>query len=244
MKLPIFKFSEIYHVGNLQQKQQRQDSYEGDTLSVSLTPHEWCRVARIGGNGYVISEEQGIKLIDVLTLKENTDFMKKFYSEMIEKGLLEKVQSYVHTYFDDEMDEYLSQEFETREEAEEELDYLLEEEPFEDLITINNSYKMTSDGLDAVNATDYSKFSTDLLLIKYLEDITSDLDIQGVYFEEEFEPSKYSLPRGGVFQSKLDNLRIVETENLPSFDEEEVSNIQNISKDEIELRTLSLKNSL
>ena len=101
------------------------------------------------------------------------------------------------------MNDEVCVEYATKEEALEELDYLHEDEDFEYLIDIQTVYKLTQEGLCHVNATKFSQFNTDLLLIKYLEELTRDENIHGVYLEDDFEPQNYSLPRGGIFQSKL-----------------------------------------
>ena len=48
----------------------------------------------------------------------------------------------------------------------------------------------------------FHQFNTDLLLIKYLEELTRDENIHGVYLEDDFEPQNYSLPRGGIYSEQ------------------------------------------
>ena len=82
--------------------------------------------------------------------------MQEFLNTSIKEGHIEKTVSFKHTYFDDDLNDEVCVEYATKEEALEELDYLHEDEDFEDLIDIQTVYKLTQEGLCHVNATKFS----------------------------------------------------------------------------------------
>ena len=147
MHIDIFSFSEIFHVGNLNERRQRLDSYEGDTLSVSLTPAQWTKVAKLGQkNTYKICNESMINLIDMHAVKENRDLHGFLLKKLIQENYIQEANVYKYCYFDDDLDQEVEITYTSKEEASYELSELLDDGvTVEELVEEERTYQITED---------------------------------------------------------------------------------------------------
>ena len=70
--IPIRTFKAIYHIGNMDIQNKKDHSLEGQTLSVSVHPEEWGRIAQLESNTcYEITHDKGLNLVDIYQFMDN-----------------------------------------------------------------------------------------------------------------------------------------------------------------------------
>ena len=72
MKIPLVKFTHIFHVGDLEGEPAIHDaSHEGKCLSVSIHPEEWAEIAQLGGGEtYRLERDTPLLLVDCHRIKK------------------------------------------------------------------------------------------------------------------------------------------------------------------------------
>src|SRR5690554_5056232 len=75
MDVPLLAISNVYHIGTLNvsdRAKQWEASYEGHALSVSLCPHSWRKIAKLGGNPLWECENNSALYVDCFALPDET----------------------------------------------------------------------------------------------------------------------------------------------------------------------------
>ena len=211
---------EVWHVGDMDINLKSNFSLEGDLLSVSQTPQTWNKIGRLNGNNNRLEFNEAL-YVDYYYFKE------KYYNAVIDWALenhyIIESQTFSYAYYDDEMEDELEFIFDT-------IDELLEEFPDvedEDISTDLN-WKLT-EGFKLENkSSSKSDFDLTNLHIKYIEQniLTQNENVVGVWWNDNFDPLRYSAPRGGIFNEKLSLFKIYKEDSL--FDIDIESSLYNI----------------
>jgi len=181
-------------------------------MSVSRHPMAWRSIARLAGEIH----EFDVKDNRFLDWHELSDEQKSAIDEWgVSKGYLVPTTLYKVTVWDDELDSERFMTFATEEEAESEAeDYEVEVESFE-------SYTATDTFPDRAfigNATDYDQ----VIAAVWVNEAAPELD--GVWWEDNFNVSHYSAPRGVLANNKIEewvsSSQIVDENSVDEEDED------------------------
>jgi hypothetical protein len=198
IELQIRKLNKVYHVGSMDVNNKSNFSLEGSGLSVSVNPEEWRKIAQLGDRDlYILTNPNGV-FVDGNKL--NKQQKGNVISWGVENGYVLQEETYRVYYYDDELEEEVYMEFSTHKEAEQEADDANDIEIY--IGGIKPTEKLKFDTKQ--NKVDTSQ-SFDLLLTLYVENYTK---YDGIWWNDKLDTSKYSAPRGVIFNTKLSNWSI------------------------------------
>lgn len=157
-------------------------------LSVSTAPAAWRQLRR----AYAHSEDRTFHLtrskqafVDVHQVNET--FWSQLFDWAVDAGLLIPVTRYRVTYFDDEMDSEISEQFDMLAQAEDEA------EAVEGTCDIINTFTGTDTFAAQVG-------EPQLALVLYVNEYT---DFDGLYWHDTLDVTRYSAPRGIILSRAL-----------------------------------------
>lgn len=212
--LPILEYTEVAHVGSLDLSKRGSGSYEGRCLSVSVVPSAWARIARLGDSGFILSGRG--RFVDVF---EMTDVQRQAVIDWaVGEGLLELREIVRLHMFDTETETWGSADFSSMEEADGETEFMDEEDfRLEDLSAYVATPKLAEPAGHGLKYMS-SDMSFDLALIAYA---SRDASIDGIWWNEHYDPASLSAPRGGIFPERLGAfaVRAADWEALEDFEE-------------------------
>lgn len=192
---PVGSFPFLLHVGSMDMSHKRVNSYEGAGLSFSFNPYAWQRIARgmVSGKIWKLTKP-GNQFLDFHKLTKSQT--KQIVAWGFEQGYIVPFTTYRVKYFDPDTERNTYTDFETREEAEEENEYL-EGEVVESKDSFVSTAKLSRycnfNNLTAINCTDY-------VAIAYAEFV---LAIDGVWWNEVLDVVQLSAPRGVIFPARV-----------------------------------------
>jgi hypothetical protein len=191
--LPVKRFKALWHVGAFDANQKQHDSHEGAGLSVSVNPDEWRHIARgrVGGSLWELTKA-GNAFIDAHRISKKQRRMVGDWA--VQNGFADYETVYRVSYYDDELEDEVYEEFTDREQAEieaEEKDSEVQEIKGE-LVATDALRKRTMSRADQV-------LTFDLILSVYAEEHGYD----GVWWNDMLDVSRYSAPRGVIAPSKV-----------------------------------------
>jgi len=192
--IPTLAFPTLYHVGSLDPKHKRRDSYEGAGLSVSIHPAEWRQIARglVAGQTWALTKAKN-KFIAATRLSKTQKAMIAQWA--VTNGWAESSTIYRLSWFDDEMDDTMYSDFTTREEAEREA-YDPEDADIKEI----PGTLIATDALRHRTNNDAAPVTVpDLILTVYAEELGYD----GVWWDDRLDVRNYSAPRGVIVPSKI-----------------------------------------
>ena len=107
---------------------------------------------------------------------------------------------FIASWHDDEMDSDMFESFETFEELEKEHDL--------ECVDVQQrflAYVLTDEALEKYSLTrNGSQFNLDYAFIDYARTrLMEQMDVDGIYWDDQFDPLRYSAPRGGIFNERL-----------------------------------------
>lgn len=189
--VPTVAFKEVYHVGDMNAASKKGESHEGAGLSFSFHPEEWSKIARLGGELWVLTKPTGGTFIDFHSMS------KEQRNELVEWGVqvgyVEPIITYIVTFEDEDGEEMMMQ-FATREEAEHEAE-AMEEEVEGNL----DGLKPTPAMVNRIGFVSGLLMVQDHLATLYAEDNQMD----GVWWNDELDVLRYSAPRGVIVPSMV-----------------------------------------
>lgn len=192
-ELPVVTKTDLSHVGTLEASAKKSFSYEGQGLSVSEHPEDWQRIARLGGDTHWFSNQEA-RLLDFHEL--SNEQRADIYAYAEQRGWVEPAEVYIVTRYDDEFDEEMEMRFLNREEAEGEAG----EWDDEDSVRVEQSY-VYADMPDST-ARPGEVASLGVLAASWVGEQRPDLD--GVWWEDDLDPSKLSAPRGVIVPQRIE----------------------------------------
>jgi hypothetical protein len=197
--LPILQFPEVVHVGTMDPARKQPGSYEGRCLSVSVVPSAWAQIARLGEDGFVLSGRG--RFIDVFSM---TDEQRLAVTEWaVQEGLLELKEIVRLHMLDTETDVWSYTDLPDLASAEREAEDMDEDEfRIEEIPAHIGTEKLavlSGHGSSGTRMGESTAF--DLALIQFAG---RDPSIDGVWWDEHYDPSSLSAPRGGIFPDRID----------------------------------------
>jgi 8-oxo-dGTP pyrophosphatase MutT (NUDIX family)/GNAT superfamily N-acetyltransferase len=191
-------FKKLWHVGDMNPKSKQPGSLEGSGLSVSVHPEDWMNIAEIGGDTWELTKPSN-RFLNFHRLSKPQ--RKQLAAWGIQNGYLTEVaNAYRWVYWDSEAEEERYMEFPTQEEAEAEMEGMGEGGKVVPVKSI--AYAGTDKLKQRTNnpSGDQTAVAFDLLVTVYAEE---QLDCDGVWWEDTYDPANLSAPRGVIFPSKL-----------------------------------------
>jgi hypothetical protein len=192
----------VFHVGfldldNLNNKPIVSSSLEGNGLSVSQHPGEWTKIAKLGGSPIFRLRKDNPRFI--IDSEENRE---RAIQWCLDSGYLIKQKKY-RAYLENEDGDEEFFELDTKKEAQQES---------ENVKTIDG-YSFGEKGLNywklAFSSNPSNSLAADFALIFYAEKMGYD----GVWWNEIFDVSRLSAPRGVIFQDKISEWKIEEVKS-------------------------------
>jgi hypothetical protein len=187
----------------------RGDSYEGAGLSVSTCPDAWEEIARLGGlPWWNLSANPPPTFLDWHALRrssEHVSFMALVRSWAIGEGLAQPSLAYRLSHFDEESGMACSFTFWSARQAQEELKSM--DDPSARVSVMDDALKLTSVGLQkSLRQTASADEGEELCTLLYLDHLKV---LDGVYWDEDLDPSSLSAPRAVVLPSRLERFHFV-----------------------------------
>lgn len=208
--VPVFHLQRVYHVGTLDAALRgtlHRSSQEGPCLSVSLCPRSWVEIARLGGSPLFALERDGAAFLDVLAVLRDDELRDVVVRWAESEGLIEFREQWKAWRYDDEIEEWCHFLFDTRQQAEAEIDEFAQGPDGGPAIEVHVGYVATEDlarrlGCGPVD----SMFTLDFAAMLWAREAASlclGRSFDGVWFDEDHAPERSSAPRGGIFPETL-----------------------------------------
>lgn len=202
----LVTFYEVFHVGTLNHADRADWSYEGDGLSVSVHPDDWAQIAKLGGPTWVLRKPEWEDLTFAswhdLT-SEDRDALRQWAHA---RGWIEQRNISRVSWEDDEWNDTMTMDFDTEPEARAEADARVDEDEIDAHVEPVTVWRATDTFPDARMSRDIDP--TDVLLAIYIRETRPDID--GVWWDDTYEPDLLSCPRG-VLVHDLDRYERMET---------------------------------
>ena len=216
MILPLIQIDDVFHVGSLEHNKkarQAKGSLEAFCLSVSLHPEDWTSIARIGGNPVWQMSRLGSLWLDVLSLDAST--RKEITAWAVDKGFVEPATHW-RSWSTDEAGEWRYIRCSCLEEAEYELDDPNEDGPCDDgsCIDTEEGYSLTDLGMHELERWQEPGDYWDGIVILYAREVMAPKEprLAGLWWDEDYDPSNLSCPRGAILPSRLSQFENVTLE--------------------------------
>jgi hypothetical protein len=216
-KLPTRKVEALWHWGSLDasRKFERGESYEGNLFSMSACPEAWQQICKLGGEQLHMKGDSSTLLDMHSILYGKTKSAKALKQEIsawgVAQGLLEHKTIFKISWYDDELEDHVSSDYLTREEAENEIDEVEEVTLTESSILAGTAQLLAKHGFKGREI-----IGVEYAVIEWAQSKFAGV-FDGVYWAENHDPDRYSAPRAGMFPFDLS--RLTEVEDAPEDDD-------------------------
>jgi hypothetical protein len=200
--LPIKKIRKVFHVGEMDIKNKSTFSLEGSGLSVSINPEEWRKIAQLGDRElYLLTNTNGVFADGNKLNKQQKNII---ISWGLKNGYILQKETYKVCWYDDEIECDVYMEFPTYDEAKEEAGDAEDGKTIE----VNKSGVLPTSKLisSSMQGRIEPSQTFDLLLTIFIEKTTN---YDGIWWNDKLNVMKNSAPRGVIFNSKLNNWKIL-----------------------------------
>jgi hypothetical protein len=207
MYLPIRKINQIFHWGSLDPKNvgENGSSHEGNCLSASLCPEAWLGIAKLGNNPlHAMSSPCGI-FVDLYALMERDEFCsqrKAMLDDLLASGHIESGVGF-KVWGTNEEGEPRYATYSTRNEAEYEAEFGGDEDAtIEEVLQLVGTQLL----IDQLGITPQSALmcGEEYGLISWLRQRAIEgAAIDGVFFNDDFDPLYLSAPIFAVFPERV-----------------------------------------
>lgn len=177
--------STVYHKGTLRPPRKKRLSYEGAGVSVSVDPHAWQQIAQLGGPVWRLRKPHPKFLLWSRALD------KRALTWAAKNGWLIEALRYQTSYYDEEIGDTVVSEYDSLNEAKEEAEG--------NRVKTVHSYKLGPKGLSYWKRTFSSRPNNSIARGLVITWYAEALGYEGVWWEERFDPSRLSAPRGVIF---------------------------------------------
>lgn len=207
--LPIIRTDTVYHLGLLDpaRRGERGRSQEGHCLSVSRCPDAWLQIAKLGSKPLWELKRAGGRFLDMHRVQEDPELRKQIEGWGIQNGYAARSELWQAWQFDSEADEWRFTLQETREKALAEVDAEggdIETAGPEGRPLVNPVHILVGSpelgsrvGIPGLHA----EYAFDYVAMTWVEAVHPDLD--GVWWDDAYNPANLTAPRGGIFPSKV-----------------------------------------
>lgn len=215
----IIEINSVYHVGTMKPENlglnSGSGSLEGRCLSVSQCPHAWTQIAKLGGNDLFELSKTGGRFLDVISVLNDPKLHTEITNWAISNGYAKRTTAFRVWTDDDESGEWSYFTVGTRKEAIHEIN-----------INDDPSFNPDVDGpgggpriepIDIVAGTEKlwiesgaklpaAQDASDLIILVFAAKEGKPrfgVDLDGVWWNENFDPDRLSAPRGGIFPERI-----------------------------------------
>lgn len=192
MKTKTFK--KLYHQGSLNINDKKNYNLEGNHgLSVCNIPNVWNKITPLSSSKEFVLTKSNNSFLDFHEL--NNEELDIIYNWGIENDYLKETNIYVASYYDEDMDQEMEITFYSKNEA-------LEE--YEDSDIKQKKGYVATEKFSKFNG--YSnKDNIDLIVVPFVKENT---DLDGVFWNDTLDISRYSAPRLIIIEEKLNSWKI------------------------------------
>lgn len=193
--MPVKSLKGLYHVGSLDASKKR-DGYEGAGLSVSTHPDAWMKIAK----GHVTGDthratKNGNRFLDAHSL--SSAHKEEIKQWAIDNEYLSQQETVTVCYYDDEMEDDMCSTFDSMIDAETEYEDELEHMD----VTIDKGGIIPTNKLR--QATRQKRMDATGVLDFILPLYAAQAGLDGVWWQDDLDISRYSAPRGVIVPSKI-----------------------------------------
>lgn len=183
----------LFHVGHLDGTRKKPHvSLEGDGVSVSKSIEDvaaWRKIGRLDGDLWELTKKHPYFLRWSLPAQRTAERW------CLKNDWLRPMKRFQVSWFDDEMGQEMFSLYDTREEAEDNADDV----DVEEVESVALGPKGVAYWRKAFTSEPDNSLADALAIVWYAEAQNFD----GVWWDEAFDPDRYSAPRGVIFQSKF-----------------------------------------
>jgi hypothetical protein len=207
---PLRRFDRLFHVGRLDPAAKGTDSHEGAGLSIARHPEDWRAIARLGDAPVWDVNTRDARFLDFHAFRRDKVAVGTACDWAVEQGYLERGRVYVVTVPDEEEGGSLVFRFLDEAEAEDEArGYLAADLDGDELeAAVAQAVRRAAGYLPTARLAERMRhergvplaLAVDLAVVAYAEDV---LDLDGVWWEDAYDPALYSAPRGVLFARRL-----------------------------------------
>lgn len=216
LNLPFVRPERVYHIGTLNPADlgvnSGNSSLEGNCLSVSVTPHGWRQIAKLGG--YPLHEMTcgNACFLDVHKALDDDATRKFLVDWAVQKELLREVPCVEVFSYDDELDSWICHTVDSFDDALDELGISEEEladhedEAGRALIVESTMMQATPALHQLVGGSARNGDATDYALIAWVMTEAEEklgFAVDGLWWRENYDPDCYSAPRGSIIPSRV-----------------------------------------
>jgi predicted chitinase len=202
--LPTLSFPTLYHVGVFDETWKRDNSFEGAGLSVSTDPDAWREIARghVTGTTFSLTKQNNTFINAHKLTKRQLNQIKQW---ALDNGLLESQETIRVSWFDDEMNDTMYMDFDSKSAAQEEFD--LDENEVE---VITNGIIPT----EKLKQLSQNPTLTPTAVMDYVLPIYAEsLNVDGVWWQDTLNIAKFSAPRGVILPKMVKTWKVTKELN-------------------------------
>ena len=238
LDLPIISASRLFHIGTMNAEHRGRNwstSQEGNCLSVSVTPHAWQDIAKLGGYDLHKLTKEGGQLVDIRATL-GSDAMEDIRAWAVENGLAELREVFKGWEYDPDNETWSFSYFDSFDDAMDNIDMDGEYEgelkripkprganAAIETVEVHGATKALSELVGG--AYGQSDDVSDMLVVAYA---LKHMEVDGVWWADAFEPDVLSAPRGGIFPNKLAEWSAVEIDFDDVDDDDELNLLDEI----------------
>jgi len=210
----------LWHVGFMDPARKGTGSLEGHGLSVSRDPYDWRRIARLSGEDWIL-EKPGHSFLDVHEL--SAEQRATIYDWAVEQGLCERTEVFLSVRYDDEWETEIASTHATYEQAVKEQGWEIDgngavlddegapvdAETLAEAICKEDSLAATKACIEMMKGYGdqcLGDRAKQYAIIAYAEQV---LGLDGLWWEDEYNPVLYRAPRGVIFPDKLASWKVI-----------------------------------
>jgi hypothetical protein len=217
VRIPIISFEKLWHLGDLDisRKHACGHSQEGNLFSMSRCPAAWQQIVKLGG-APLYEGDTGYTLLDMLSVTHPSTKAGKQLKSVIrqwayDNAMLEEGAIVQGHYFDDELGRICVVNL-TQEEAD-------SAEPDEYDVLHTTSVDLATEKLKSIHNLKKTgvEDAFDFAVIEWARG-RSGAKLDGVYWNQAYNPKAYSAPRAGIFEAKIQTL--VKLDGFPGDEQE------------------------
>lgn len=194
--IPVICPPGLTHVGALDPSQKKSVSQEGQGLSVSQHPDEWRNIALLKGDVWEFTKDDG-QFLDYRQLSEAQ--VAAILAFGLERGYVRETPGFQLAYFDTSWGQPVKSAYFTREEAEEEAEFVTTDIGVSTVVTPLTILLATGTFPDTTVEED-QLWPAEILAAVWVSEEAPDLD--GVWWQDELEDRRWA-PRGVVVPARI-----------------------------------------
>ncbi len=208
MEIPLIELHRVLHAGNMDIRNLGRNSggqsFEGHNLSVSLCPHAWRAIARLGSSEIFELTRHGGLFIDATkgAAERTEDWMITILEWANDEGLVTFERRWRSWHYDDEADGWRFCLHETEESALNEIEAENGDHIDDPILLPTGTQKL----IDLTGMNDAVQEASDAAIVAWAMIEAPRIlrtPIDGVWWRERFDPEALSAPRGLILKDRV-----------------------------------------